>query len=317
MNTALKIDPEFEAMCPPLTDEEFQQLEDNIVSDGEIFMPIIVWEGVIVDGHNRYKIAQTHPDIGYRTHDKEFANRYEAISWICNNQLGRRNLTSRQKKLLIGQRYEADKMARGAEDGFRGNQYTALVKDKKCPLPDTHITLSKIAQETKTTPSFVRSAGQLARGIAAAEEVLPGITSEIMSGVVKPTDSAIAAIAKAAPEERRQKAEALRVKPEKPSKDIYKAGSSSSPSKSMKDKRQELKEIRALYSDMRDENKDPVNEDDILETLRSAVISMIRICDTLFLDFPRLLSDAAYKAKVIEIMQEPKQYILEIEGEEK
>ena len=41
---------------------------------------------------------------------------------------------------------------------------------------------------------------------------------------------------------------------------------------------------------------------------------MIRVCDTLFTDFPRLLSDSSYKAKVIDIMQEPKNYILQIEG---
>ena len=31
MNQILAIDPEFEAKCPPLTEEEFQQLEENIL----------------------------------------------------------------------------------------------------------------------------------------------------------------------------------------------------------------------------------------------------------------------------------------------
>jgi hypothetical protein len=31
MSTTLKVDSEFESLCPPLTDEEYAQLEDNIL----------------------------------------------------------------------------------------------------------------------------------------------------------------------------------------------------------------------------------------------------------------------------------------------
>lgn len=81
--TALKIDPEFQGKIPPLTSEELDQLEKNIVSDGKVINPIIVWNGLIIDGHNRYAILQKHPDIQYAVHEKEFADRYEAIVWIC------------------------------------------------------------------------------------------------------------------------------------------------------------------------------------------------------------------------------------------
>lgn len=109
MNPVLTIDPEFEAKCPPLTDDELSQLEENILEEGLVLMPLIVWNDTIVDGHNRYRIAQAHPGIGFRTHEKNFNNKYEALSWICKNQLGRRNLTPQQKKYLIGQRYDAEK----------------------------------------------------------------------------------------------------------------------------------------------------------------------------------------------------------------
>ena len=57
----LKTDPEFQSKIPPLTFEELNQLEANILRDGRILNPIIVWEGLIVDGHNRYTIAKKHP----------------------------------------------------------------------------------------------------------------------------------------------------------------------------------------------------------------------------------------------------------------
>ena len=107
---ALKIDPEFQGKIPPLSFEELNQLEANILRDGRIINPIIVWEGLIVDGHNRFIIAKKHPEIPFTVHETEFANRYEAIIWICKNQLGRRNLTPEQKKYLIGKQYEAEKL---------------------------------------------------------------------------------------------------------------------------------------------------------------------------------------------------------------
>lgn len=122
---ALKIDPEFQGKIPPLTFEELNQLEANILRDGRIINPIIVWQGLIVDGHNRYTIAKKHPEIPFIVHEKEFASRYEAIIWICKNQLGRRNLTPEQKKYLVGKQYEAEKALIPNEKGT--NQYTSLV----------------------------------------------------------------------------------------------------------------------------------------------------------------------------------------------
>ena len=61
------IDSEFQSQIPALTDEEFQQLEENILSEGEVLSPLIVWGNILVDGHNRYKILQQHPEIPYTT----------------------------------------------------------------------------------------------------------------------------------------------------------------------------------------------------------------------------------------------------------
>ena len=118
----LTIDPEFASKIPPLREEELKQLEENILADGVVINPLIVWNGVIVDGHNRSRLLQTHPEIQFTTYEKQFPDRYAAISWICKNQLGRRNLTPQQFKYLIGQQYDAEKLA----ERFRGNQYTSV-----------------------------------------------------------------------------------------------------------------------------------------------------------------------------------------------
>lgn len=65
---ALKIDPEFQGKIPPLNFEEEQQLEQNILHEGRLLNPIIIWNGFILDGHTRYRILRKHPlDTGDRT----------------------------------------------------------------------------------------------------------------------------------------------------------------------------------------------------------------------------------------------------------
>ena len=46
---ALKIDPEFQGKIPPLNFEEEQQLEQNILHEGRLLNPIIIWNGFILD----------------------------------------------------------------------------------------------------------------------------------------------------------------------------------------------------------------------------------------------------------------------------
>ena len=308
MSQLLAIDPEFEARCPPLTDEEYLQLEENILEEGLVLMPIIIWNNTIVDGHNRYKIAMANPGIEFRTHEKVFDNRYEVISWICKNQLGRRNLTPQQKKYLIGQRYDAEKQAYGASDGFRGNQHESLVSDQFGHLPEINKTRKRIADETHTSEGYVQRAEYYAKGVDAAEEVLPGIKDDILSGTIKPRAPEVAAIARASPEKRLEMAEQLR-EPREKLMPISKPPTQNR-------RRQDYTEIDEIYEDMLAQDK-TVNEDDILETMQAEVRTMIRVCETLFKDFPRLLTDQPYKTKVYEIMQEPKIYILKIEGETK
>ena len=88
----LKIDPEFQSQIPPLTDDEFKQLEENILKEGNLLSPLIVWNNTLVDGHNRYEIVQEHPEISFSTMPLPFESREEVLAWICKNQLGRRNL---------------------------------------------------------------------------------------------------------------------------------------------------------------------------------------------------------------------------------
>ena len=140
----LKIDPEFQSQIPPLANDEFKQLEENILKEGKLISPLIVWNNTLVDGHNRYAILQKHPEIYFSTMPLRFENREEAIAWICRNQLGRRNLSPEQKRYLLGKQYEAEKKAAKI---FRGNQYT-LAKKSGGDHGDNHHSGKKTCDRT-------------------------------------------------------------------------------------------------------------------------------------------------------------------------
>jgi hypothetical protein len=94
----IKINEDFKRLIPALTQEEYKQLEDNILKEG-IREKIITWDGYIIDGHNRYEIA-TRWNLDYQTESKYFKSENEAKIWMILNQFGRRNLGNYQRSVL-------------------------------------------------------------------------------------------------------------------------------------------------------------------------------------------------------------------------
>lgn len=298
----LTVDEEFESVIPPLTDEEFELLKESILDDGEVYHPLVVWNNIIVDGHHRYKILKEHLELKYRITKREFENRYEAISWICLNQLGRRNLNDTQKKMLIGRRYKTEKMARGASDGFRGNQYKKSVKGHFVPLPDdAHITSSRIAAEMGTNEKTVRRAEKIVDGVDAAEEVLPGFAKDITSGKIKPKQSDVATIAKAPAEERRQLAE-----------NLYKEPTPEEKARN-KNKRDLMKAIRMCDATHIPSDTNKITPQDMLLTFQSEVEKVISSMDFCLDYCPELLTASEYLTKVKGIVNQLKDYIKDLE----
>lgn len=114
----IQINPTFKDLIPALSREEFAQLEQNIIKDG-CTDPLVLWGDVIIDGHNRFEIC-TNNEIKFKTVKREFTSENEAVNWMIDNQLGRRNISKEQRTYLIGKRYKGEKKV----EPFKGNQYT-------------------------------------------------------------------------------------------------------------------------------------------------------------------------------------------------
>ena len=202
----LIVDPEFENQIPPLTEDEIEQLEENILADGVVIHPIVVWDSVIIDGHNRWRIIQKHPFLKYTIHEISFSDRYEALAWICKNQLGRRNLTPEQKKYLLGKMHEARKTSKGSN-----NQYIQAKSEKhQVDVFHSNDVARQIAAEQGVGYATVQRAAKFARGVDLAEQLIPGMRQEILSGNVKLSNRQATELVKADPKDQLPLVEKIR-----------------------------------------------------------------------------------------------------------
>ena len=83
--------PEMAQLLPPLTGEQLDALEADLLSGG-CYSPIIVNEDlVIIDGHTRHELCEKH-GIPYKMAVFSFEDMLEAKQWALGTQKGRRNL---------------------------------------------------------------------------------------------------------------------------------------------------------------------------------------------------------------------------------
>ncbi len=145
----LKVNPELKALIPPLTPQEFQHLTDNVIADG-IREPIVTWNDTIVDGHNRYHLAQLY-DLPFETKEIQFESIDHCKIWMAENQLGRRNLTDFVKGELIQIIEDAQKQIGIAQKAKAGGDKKSLLSiidksDFKEPT-DRHNTQKIVAEK--------------------------------------------------------------------------------------------------------------------------------------------------------------------------
>ena len=103
----ITINNELKNFIRPLRDEEYENLKESILTEG-VRDPLIVWNGMLLDGHHRYKIAQEF-GIEFKTIEVDLPDMDAAKEWIIKNQLGRRNLTEQEASYYRGKLYESRK----------------------------------------------------------------------------------------------------------------------------------------------------------------------------------------------------------------
>jgi len=151
----LEIKEEFKKLIPALTQEEFKQLEENCLAEG-IREAILTWNGFIIDGHNRYEIANKW-NLDFQTKSKHFKDEEAVKEWMILNQFGRRNLSNYQRSVLALELEslfkEKAKESKSEKVSHYRNTGEVLAN---LPKPDTRKELSNVAGVGERTISMVK-----------------------------------------------------------------------------------------------------------------------------------------------------------------
>ena len=165
----MNIDAELQSLIRPLTDEEYEQLKESVLAEG-IRDPLVVWNGILLDGHHRHKIAQEY-GLEYQTIEIDLPDKEAAKEWIITNQLGRRNLTPLEASYYRGKLYESRKQHQYIHPKSVGKNYPRLRVS------------AELAEEYGLSEKTIRNDAEFSRAIdKVAEEIGEEAKHAILTG---------------------------------------------------------------------------------------------------------------------------------------
>lgn len=193
----IQILPELQAFIRPLTNEQFSQLEQNILTHG-CQDALILWETsdyelgrgeselsvyVLVDGHNRYRICKQNT-IDFKIMLKTFDGIDAVKDYMIDLQIGRRNLTLEEESYYRGLKYNAQKGKRGialqlAQEG-RGEEVVNIAEN--------------LAEQFNVTSRTIKNDGKYAEGL---NKLSTELRNEVLQGKGKISKKEIQELANA------------------------------------------------------------------------------------------------------------------------
>ncbi len=191
-----KVEPEFENYLPHRSPERQEMLEKQIIADGGVREPFVVWAGenILIDGHGRFKICLNN-NLPYPEPVKmEFDNEDDAKLWMIMNQASRRNWSEEEETLMMGKAYELQKKQQGGDR-----------KGENIKCADSHLisTAGKIGEQFGKKANQVRRAEKISKAVEKINSMKPEFKEKYLSGEHPSNEKIIKAakIADEAPEE--------------------------------------------------------------------------------------------------------------------
>jgi hypothetical protein len=177
------IDPRLEAVCLPLSKDEYDLLESQIKRDG-CLDPVKVWdrdgELVLLDGHNRLKICKDKKLPIPESTTIEIGSIDEAVIWICDNQKGRRNVaTEEERNYISGKRHEAQKNINRKRDE-KGVFKSDAPRPEDMFVGQPSATARRQAAEEGCSHFKVEQNAKFAKGVDMIRETSPVLAEKIL-----------------------------------------------------------------------------------------------------------------------------------------
>ena len=193
----LTIDEEFRRLAQLRSQDDHAHLEESILRDG-CTAPLCVWNGTILDGHQRYEICKRHR-IPFKIACIFLRWREEAIAWICANQLARHNVPEESRWYLIGKRYEAEHRL-SACAVTRNNRFMGNVENATAEKPflreSANEIFERLGRQYHVHPRSMGNYGAYSRAIDFLLPIAPEMVSKVFSGQVKVSQMGVLRIAR-------------------------------------------------------------------------------------------------------------------------
>jgi protein gp37 len=177
--TEIKLHGEFKKWLHPLSEDEYNTLEQSILKHG-CYDTIKIWDGYLIDGHHRYQICTKH-SLPYQIEEMEFDNQYQVMVWMIDNQDGRRSTNKMQKAELVGKRHKAEKKSKEwFKDRERNPDGTFASGLENKPMGRTS---ERIADEIGKSKSYVEESQRFMIAAATIEKLSsPEVKDAMLAG---------------------------------------------------------------------------------------------------------------------------------------
>ncbi|MRV72705.1 hypothetical protein GJ700_13405 [Duganella sp. FT92W] len=174
----IQINDTLRAYIDPLTEAEYTALERSILAEG-CRDALVLWNDVLVDGHNRYAICQQHGIPFKVTQNTTFRSMEDVMLWMIDNHLGRRSVTDFQRGVLALRRKDILE-ARSAEAAAQNAEEDAKI----APPEPTAAEEAAVPAKVRTSREDVARAARLSTAtISQIEKIQKQATPELVEAV--------------------------------------------------------------------------------------------------------------------------------------
>ena len=185
MKEFLHTDPEVMRLSIPFSHEKMVKLESSLIENG-CMEPIVIWNGLILDGHKRYKIC-VEENIDFEIEEMEFENVDEAAIWVCSHRIVQYDRKSTTYQYLIGKWYAIQKKVNFEKRKKSGNisfskKYTKNPDETYCHYGHTSISMGT---ELGINRSTVEKYRRLSESMDRIDMIEPMLFKAILSGEVE------------------------------------------------------------------------------------------------------------------------------------
>ncbi len=178
---------EYAKLFPPMSNEEFEELVEDIKQNGQL-EPIILHEGKILDGRNRYNACLK---LGIKPKMKDYdGENLDPLSFVISKNIKRRHLTASQKALLALEikpllEKEARKRQATKSRGLQRDEVLSAKMHEAVNINETNKQKNIQIKKGRSDEQAGKIIGVSGRYISQAEKVkkeAPELVEKIMAG---------------------------------------------------------------------------------------------------------------------------------------